>query len=163
MKIVDTLKWVKEEARANADFQISCADAMEKQASTLLNFLLAGAGGALAYAVNLTATQDVAWLQAAMAATSLWLFFVAAILLMRVLWSRPIYGPANDPKNLEAAYEMQLADALAFDLEQRQSCIENNRARNDTVGIWLNICRSLAIATPLVFIATLSVVFFLGH
>jgi len=158
MKNVETMRWVESEVKANASFQVDCADALERQASTLLNLLLAGAGGALAYTVSLAEKHAVIWQQMGMAGTSAWLFFVAAMLLMRVLWSRPIYGPANDPENLKAAHEMELADALGYELENRQFCIAYNRSRNDTVGRWLNICRWLATATPLAFLVVAWVV-----
>lgn len=152
MKNIETMRWVEGEARVNATFQVGCSDALERQAGALLNLLLAGAGGALAYAVNLAEKNAAVWQQSGMAAISAWLFFVAALLLLRALWSRPIYGPANDPKNLKAAHEMSLEDALGHELENRQFCITSNRSRNDAVGRWLNICRGLASATPLVFL-----------
>lgn len=154
MKNIETMRWVEGEARANAAFQVNCAEALERQASALLNLLLAGAGGALAYAVNLAEKHAAIWLQFGMVAVSFWLFAVAALLMVRVLWSRPIYGPANDPVNLKAAHEMDIAEALGYELENRQFCIASNRARNDAVGRWLNICRCLATATPLVFLVS---------
>jgi hypothetical protein len=153
MKSIETMKWIEGEARNNAEFQINCADALEKQASALLHLLLAGAGGALAYAVSLSEKHAASWQQAGMACTAIWLFIVAAILLVMALWSRPTYGPANDPENLHKAYEMELGVALKFELQNRQFCITKNRDRNDSVGRWLNICRALAAATPMVFIA----------
>lgn len=147
----DAVKWVEEAARATADFQLRCADAMEGQATTLLNLLLAGAGGALAMAVSLGEKTAPLWQVGGMWAASGWLFAVAALLVWRVLWVRQIFGPANDPKNLEPAYRMALVDVIRFDLEHRQICIEANRERNATVGRWLNICRGLATATPVVF------------
>lgn len=152
MKNVETMKWIEGEARSNAEFQVSCADSLERQGGALLNLLLTGAGGALAYTVNLAEKHGATWQQAGMAAVSVWLFAVAALLLVRVLWSRPIYGPANDPGNLQAAYEMDLASALEYELKNRQLCITSNRARNEMVGRRLNVCRLLAVATPLVFI-----------
>lgn len=158
MKNIETIRWVEGEARANSAFQVSCADALERQASALMNLLLAGAGAGLAYAVNLAEMKAAIWQQAGMTAAAFWLFGVAALLLVRVLWSRPIYGPANDPVNLKSAHEMELAEALEHELENRQFCITYNRARNDSVGRWLNICRWLATSTPLVFLVAVAVV-----
>lgn len=145
-------KWVEDAAKANAGFQISCADALERQGSAFLNLALAGAGGSLAYAVNLFEKQTPLWQSIGMAAASAWLFIVAALVIFNVLWTRPIYGPANDPGNLKAAYGMALCEAQRFELQNRQFCIDANRARNDVVGRWLNICRGLAATTPLAFI-----------
>ena len=71
--------------------------------------------------------------------------------LMEGLWSREVYGPANDPGNLIAAYEMELPQARVFELENQQRAITTNRARNVSVSRWINICRALAAATPIAF------------
>lgn len=148
---MEKLDWIEDHAKANAAFQIGCAGAMERQASALLNLLLAGAGGALAYAVNLVEKGAPPWLQAGMTATALWLFAVAGAVLLGVLWSRPIYGPGNDPRNLLLAKEIDTGEARYFELENRQTCIDANRARNDSVGRQLNRCRAAAAVTPLAF------------
>lgn len=147
----DTSMWINEQAKAGAAFQIACADALERQGSALLTLLLAGGGGALAYAVNLSEKKAALWQQVGMTGAALWLFALAAVLLIRGLWSRELYGPANDPANLMSAYDMALAEAVKYELENRQTCIERNRRRNDAVGFWLNICRCGAALTPLVF------------
>lgn len=85
---MEKLDFFEEHARANAAFQIGCADAMERQASALLNILLAGAGGALAYAVNLAEKNAALWQQSGMASTAIWLFAVAGALLLGGLWAR---------------------------------------------------------------------------
>lgn len=153
MKSIETMRWVEDAAKANSTFQIGCADVLDRQASVLLNLLLAGAGGALAYAVNLAEKQAAAWQQVGMAGTAIWLFLVAGLLLVQALWNRPTYGPANDPENLQQAHDMALVAAIAYELENRQFCITANRTRNNTIGRWLNICRCLAAATPLIFLA----------
>ncbi len=150
--VKESIEWVAERAQLVAEFQIDCANALERQATILLNLSLAGAGGALAFAVKLSEPSGTAWQQIGMAAASLWLFVVAALVLTRVLWVQEIYGPANDPSNLAPAYRMRKQDILYFDLQHRQEAIDGNRKRNDSVGMALNICRALAIATPLVFV-----------
>lgn len=145
-------KWIEDAAKSSASFQIACADALERQGSAFLNLVLVGAGGALAYAVGLADKQAPFWQSTGMATASAWLFIVAGLVLYKVLWSRPIYGPGNDPDNLESAYIMPLAEVRRFELKNRQFCLDSNRARNDEVGRWLNICRALAALTPLAFI-----------
>ncbi len=145
----ESIKWVWDQAGITADFQMQCADAMERQAVSLLNLLFVGAGGSLAYSVNLFEKNTDHWLNYAMAATSVWLFFVAAILVRQVMWSKEIMGPANDPANLIKAFDMDLSETLKAELVNSQICIEFNRSRNDSVGYWLNICRALTIITPM--------------
>ena len=151
-------KWIEAAAAANSAFQIACSDAMERQGSALLTLLLGGAGGALAFAVNLAEKKAAIWQQAGTAGVALWLFAIAALLLIKVLWARPIYGPANDPANLEAAYTMPIEDARKFELQNRQFCITENRKRNEAVGFWLNACRMAAALSPIVFALSVWVV-----
>lgn len=147
----ESVKWVEDQARLVCAFQERVIDALEKQAAALLNLLLAGAGGSLAYAVNLVEKHSQAWQSAGMAAVAVWLFTVAALVLWRAMWSRAVFGPANDPAHLRAAYELDVTQARIYSLEHLQAGITANRARNDAVGRALNQCRLLAAATPIVF------------
>jgi len=148
----ESVKWVEENGRLVSAFQERCTDALERQAAALLNLLLAGAGGALAYAVSLMEQQAPAWMPAGMASASAWLFMVSALLVYRVLWSRPVVGPGNDPANLEAALTMATDQARVYHLQNHQRAIVADRARNDSVGRWLNICRAMAaVGTPIWF------------
>lgn len=149
----ESVKWVEENARLVSAFQERVIDALERQASAFLNLLLAGAGGSLAYAVSLAEKQAANWQQAGMAAISIWLFMIAGLVLWRAMWSRPVWPPANEPGNLTGAYEMDLTRARALQLKNQQTAINANRERNDAVGRWLNVCRLLAAATPVIFAA----------
>ena len=148
----ESVKWVEENGRLVSAFQERVVDALERQAAAFLNLLLAGAGGSLAYAVNLAEKQAALWQQWGMVAVSLWLFVVAALVLWRAMWSREMYGPANDPINLIAAYTLDVTQARVFGLEHHQAGISANRARNDAVGRALNQCRLMAAATPIWFV-----------
>lgn len=147
----ESVKWVEENGRLVSAFQERVVDALERQAAAFLNLLLAGAGGSLAYAVNLAEKQAAPWQQWGMAAVAIWLFAVAAVVLWRAMWSREIYGPGNDPDNLRAAYELDEIQARVWALEHHQVGISANRARNDAVGRALNQCRFLAALTPVIF------------
>lgn len=144
-------KWVEAAASVNSTFQISCSDAMERQGSAFLSLVLGGAGAALAFAVNLAEKHAPIWQQAGVAGCALWLFSISALLLIKVLWARPIYGPANDPANLEVAYTMPIEESRRFEIQNRQFCITENRKRNESVGFWLNACRMAAALSPIVF------------
>lgn len=158
----ESVGWVEESARLVSAFQERVIDALERQASAFLNLLLAGAGGSLAYAVNLAEKQAAVWQQAGMAAVSLWLFLIAGLVLWRAMWARPVWPPANDPGNLVAAYEMDLTKARVLQLKNQQVAINANRERNYEVSRWLNVCRLLAAATPVVFAVTASLMVLTG-
>jgi hypothetical protein len=105
----ESVKWVEEQVALVQEFQERCTTSLEQQANGLLTVLLAGAGGAFGFAVNLIDKAAQFQLQMAMIATAFWLFIVAAILLATALWSQSIYGPGNDPDSLSAAHGMPTA------------------------------------------------------
>jgi hypothetical protein len=122
-----------------------------------LNLLLAGAGGSVAYFVNLVGKGAPLWQQAGIGAASAYLFVVAAIVLWRCLRIGPLWPPSNEPAN----FPMQgfsIDSIRAVELRNKQACIAANMQRNDFVGAWLNRCRKLAVATPIVFAAAAALV-----
>ena len=147
MEIID---FAESEAKANAAFHIANSDALAREGNTLLNLLLAGAGGSVAYLVNLAGKSSLFWQQTGIGAAAVYLFIVAALLLWKCLWVRPIWPPSNEPGNFPLdGYDL---DAIRrVEMRNRQTCITANVGRNDAVGMWLNRCRALAAATPIVF------------
>lgn len=143
------LDWVETRASSNADFHIQCSETLLRESNTLLNIMLGGAGGGIALAFALHEKGVSAWQIAAIAAASIYFFVIVAVLTWKCLRVRPIYPPANEPQNL--LHEDFDLDAIRrVELRNRQACIDANRLRNDEVGLWLNRCRLLAAATPMV-------------
>jgi len=147
----ELLDYIENEARVNAAFHIANADSLTKESNTLLNLLLAGAGGALALLVSLLqkTTPAPTWQLWAVGAAAVYLFALAGLVVRKCLWVQDIWPPANDPRNFPLT-GYSLDQIRQFDLENKQRCCDSNRLRNEGVGIWLNRCRSLAAATPLV-------------
>ncbi|MEO8838834.1 MAG: hypothetical protein ABI351_08980 [Herbaspirillum sp.] len=154
---MDIVEYAEQEAKANAAFHISITDALMRESNTLLNLLLAGAGGSVAYAVNLTG--KAAWQQWGMATTAVYLFIVAAMVLFYCLQTESAWPPANEPKNFPLS-GYTLNEVREGELASRQRCIDRNRLRNEQVGVWLNRCRALAVAAPIAFSVG---AFWLGH
>lgn len=147
----ELLDFIEAEARANAAFHITNADNLTKESNSLLNLLLAGAGGALAFVAALVQkTVPVpGWQIWAVGAGAVYLFCIAGLVVWRCLWVQDIWPPANEPKNFPlSGYTVE--QIRQFDLENKQRCCDNNRLRNEAVGAWLNRCRALSAATPLV-------------
>ncbi len=147
---MELLDYVEAAAKDNAAFHLGNADVLARESNTLLNILLAGAGGSLAYLITLLDKGSALWMKAGVASIALYLFLVAALLLLKCLYIRPFFPATNEPKNLMAP-EYPLESIRRVELQNRQACIDANRDRNDTVGMWLNRCRALATATPIVF------------
>jgi hypothetical protein len=150
------IDFIESEAKANAAFHIANGEAMAKEGNTLLGLLLAGAGGMAAYFVGLAGKGAPNWQLAGVGGAATYLFIVAGLTLWSCLWVRPIWPPANEPANFPLdGFDV---DAVRIgDLPNRQACITANRERNDSVGMWLNRCRALAAATPIIAIACAAV------
>lgn len=148
---MEKLDFAEAAAKANADFHLACADVLARESNALLNGMLAGAAGALAYFVMLADKGAATWLRFGIAAAVIYLFVGAALVLWKCLRVRPIYPPTNEPKNL-VPEEFDLDSIRRSELKNRQACIDLNRDRNDLVGMWLNRCRAAAVATPLIFL-----------
>jgi hypothetical protein len=146
----ELLDFVEAEAKANVAFHIANGDALAKESNTLLNLLLVGAGGAIAYAINLSGKE--AWQQFGMATSAIYLFGVAGILLDKCLRAVALWPPSNEPQN----YPLQnysLEQIKEAELSNRQKYIHNNRLRNEVIAMWLNRCRVMAACTPLIFLS----------
>lgn len=152
------LDFFEAEAKENAAFHITCAETLMREANTFLNLLLAGAGGALALMVTLAEKLAPTWQTFGTAAISVYLFLLVGLLLLKCLRVRPIYPPANEPKNLMQE-DFSIEQIRKAEMKARQFCIDANRHRNDEVGLWLNRCRGMTAATPLIFLAVAAVVY----
>jgi hypothetical protein len=151
------LDYIEKEAKENAAFHLSNADALLKESNTLLNLLLAGAGGALGLMIALAQKIAPTWQLAGVCSVSLYLFAIAGLLLFKCLWVKPIYPPSNEPVNLMQD-GFDVLEIRKAELNNKQGCITLNRERNDHVGYWLNRCRAMAACVPLVFLAAAWVV-----
>lgn len=146
----ELLDHVEAEAKANAAFHITNADNLTKESNTLVNLLLAGAGGSLAILIGLVQKSPAApsWQVWAVGVAAAYLFLIAGLVIWRCLWVQDIWPPANEPKNFPLDGHT-LDEIRQGDIANRQACIDLNRARNGAVGVWLNRSRALAAATPL--------------
>lgn len=147
----ELLDYIEAEAKANAAFHITNADNLTKESNTLLNLLLAGAGGSLALLVGLVqkSTPVPIWQISAVASAATYLFLISGLVIWRCLWVQNIWPPANEPKNFPLTGHT-VEEIRQGDIKNKQTCIALNNARNEAVGLWLNRSRSLAAATPLV-------------
>jgi hypothetical protein len=146
------LDFVEVQAEKNAAFHLSCAEALAKEANVLLTILLAGGGASFWYTVKLLVAGTTPWLLCGVSSIAVYLFFLSGLLTWKCLWAREMYPPANEPQNLTNE-ELELDEIRRLDLRNRQACIDLNRERNDSVGLWLNRCRIAIAATPLIFAA----------
>lgn len=156
----ELVKFAEREAKIAEHFAIECIDELIRQSSHLLSVLLSGAGGGLALAVSLMNQGADEWLVFATAVVSVYLFLICAMIVLMCLWSDDVYPPANSPKNLyqEGVSVYQIRKEELFN---RQMYIEKNAGRAHNMAYWLNLARSGAVLTPVVF-ALSAWIYFLG-
>lgn len=119
------------------------ADALHKEAHTLLALFLSGAGAALYFSAKQEALSGVALI------ISFWLFSIALVLA----WKCLMYGdyPAiwNEPKSLyQPALSLDVIRQL--ELDNLQARIIQATALNVSKSYWLNTCIIAACATPVI-------------
>lgn len=155
---MDLLDYVEAEAKASGEFQIACRDAVLKEANTTVAGLFAGGVGALAYAVNLAGKGGMDWAAWGMAASSVYLFAIALMAVVKCLTTQMVWPPANDPVLLLTAEELKgvgeeegLKALRVANLHSKQRSIERNRDMNTSVAIKLDYVRKAAMLVPLVF------------
>lgn len=156
------MDYANEEAMINAQFQIECADSLQKSSGSLFTVLLSGAGGGLALSVSLFQAEAAIWLWFGVAAVSVYLFGIAAIIAYYCLQAQDLYPPANEPGNIYKAENLQrgLDATLEALLASKQRCIDWNIERNARIALWFNRASLLATGTPLVFVASVAIILF---
>lgn len=147
----DLRAWAEAEGYANLKDHIETAAVISAQAATTLTLLLAGLGGALAFAVKIfePGAGPVAWAAAALCAH---LAVLAGVLVARNL--NLVEAPMlhNQPYSLlhpDATLD-QLRMGELINLEAR---IRAQQGLNDLRACSLNLVRRAAIASPAVFAA----------
>lgn len=145
------IDWIEKCGIENLKIRVATADTLAKEAAATLTVLLAGAGGAGAYAVKLL-EGDRAVSTIALAAASAWLAGLACCLVYGCLRVAPIPAVYNQPGALLKRRESKqtYAEWRRGELVNIEGRIKRVVARNAKVGKWLNWIRILATATPFV-------------
>jgi hypothetical protein len=142
-------EWVEKAAIENLKGRRETADVLAKEAQTTLTVLLAGAGGAWAYAVKLLDSAATRGGVAALVAAA-WLTLLAMLLVWWCMRIQPIPAIYNQPSKLlerpnsgESFEEWRLGE-----LHGIQARIDKAVARNGLYAKRLNRIRVLATLTP---------------
>lgn len=143
----DRLDYIERAAVANLQEKSAIADGIQREANVTLALVLAGAGGALAIFAD--ASGPVANVRGAALAVAVWLFLLAAVVVLKVLAFRDYPATYHEPKSLWRD-DLSLDQIRADVLGNLESAIERAHEINANRAIWLNRCRAAAaIVTPL--------------
>jgi len=145
----ELLNWAETAGIENLRQQRIAADFLRKEGVTTLTILLAGATGALAYAIK-GFDQETAWLASGALAMSLYLYALAAVNVFLVMYIQGFPALYNEPVNL---YQKQYSlDALReVELKNLQGRINDAVERNSCQQKRLNAIRIWAVCSPLAF------------
>ena len=145
------MRWVERCAIENLKSRVQTADVLAKDGASTVLLLLAGVGGALAYARPLIdgAPMLSAWVAAAVAT---WLALLAALLVLGCLMTISIPAVYNQPDQLlmrDPALDTW-AQWRYGELLNMQDRIDRAMARNNRIAVRLNRIRIAAAATPVI-------------
>jgi len=152
---LDYIKYVEDSARRAAEFGIEVSEGLLKDATTLANIVIVGAGAGVGLAVSLVSDNpENVGLVVFIVSSVLWLSCVATLLVFKCIRSRDIYPPSLDCSCLlfDGYKDHESNQLRLWALEKVQLSIKGNRERNSNAAYWLDICRFLALATPAIAI-----------
>ena len=145
------LDWVEKNAQENLRFRLQNAESLAKDSAAALAIALAGMGGALAFGAKAMENGVITPFIAGSIGTSAWLALCAALIVLRCIQCRDLEAPANEPRNLfQPQYDLNVLREV--ELENIQARIEKTNIRNHSVAYWLDRCRLILAATPIIFL-----------
>lgn len=146
------LDWVEQNANEALKFSLSVTESLLKDATFLLNILIAGIGGAITLTASIFHGGGDLLLAVPAGVSGLYLVFVGYVLLHKVIRTADFFGPGNLPSNLYQPKHslLDLKEAELMNVEIKK---DSNSRRNTNMAQWLDRCRYMTLLTPLVFIA----------
>jgi len=158
----ELLDWVEKNALENLRARLQNAEVLARESAAALTLALAGVGGGLAYGIKALEGGSPAPWAVALWVTVGWLALCASLVLVRCIQSRDLELPTNSPRNLwQPTFDV---DALReVELEKIQGRIDRTAERNRQVACWLDRCRLMMVATPVVYLAAFLCAVVVGH
>ena len=148
--VENELEWIEKAAIENLKGRVATADTLAKESVTTLTVLLAGAGGAFAWAIKLFDDQASAGTVAALIA-SIWLTGLTMFLVWGCLRIIEIPAVYNQPGQLlgRAAQGASFEAWRRHELLNIEARIKDAVTRNNLIADRLNLIRILATVTPI--------------
>jgi|PersoiStandDraft_1058852.scaffolds.fasta_scaffold44556_2 hypothetical protein len=150
MSDTEHLDWAENIAVEHLKGRLATADVLLAQSNQLLNLVLTGMAGAIAFGVKVFSAGNSAvdW---GCAALSVWLALTAVMLITCCIRTRSTPCLYNEPKHVYPLTDLPLDQIRAYELENMQARIDQAKDRNRRVACWLDRCRYMASATPICF------------
>jgi hypothetical protein len=148
---VEVIERAEVEAQAAMKLRYETAKWIAEQANTTLTVLLAGIGGALAFAVKVFGVDPPTVVDKSSAVLCGYLVLLALGLVFGCLTVAPIPAIHNEPRSWLYAPGMRFAELRQLELKNLQERLDLAHARNERRAIALNVVRVLAALSPVVF------------
>jgi len=150
-KNAELVDWVESNANEALKFSLSVTESLLKDAGSLLNILIAGVGGSMAFLIPQLQSGSIGWLAVAISASGIYLAIVGALLLHKVIRTGEFQTPGTLLSSLFqpefSLVEMKIAENENIEIKRGKAL-----KRNIIMAKSLDFCRCLTLATPLVFI-----------
>ncbi|MES1924716.1 hypothetical protein [Salinisphaera sp. T31B1] len=147
MSELDQIEFAEREGDASMRERIDNASMLQRQATTAITLVLAGAGAALLFAAR--GAGSFGGVEAGSISIALWLFAIAALLVRKCLAADEYPAAYNLPLDL-IHDEHSLVDIRRARLEKLDERIREAILKNDDRARWLNRCYYASAATPLI-------------
>lgn len=149
-KELELIDYAEKAGLENLRFRLQNTEALSKDATSTLTYLLTGIGGSLAYAVSGFEKSVLSPLTVGAAVLSVWLMAISALLVFRCIKTSDLQTPTNEPLNL-FTLEHDFLVIRKNELKNLDERIQKTRERNRKTAFWLDSVRLLAIASPIIF------------
>jgi hypothetical protein len=150
---LELLDFAEKAGYENMRGHLAHAETLAKEASTTITLLLAGTGGALAYAVRWFDDGPKSPAVWGAVVVAFWLACLSTLLVLkclRVVSTEMLY---NEPMNLyKPELNLPMPEAREWELKNLQDRIQLMKLRNRPIAVWLDRLRIAAAFTPLPFI-----------
>ena len=146
----ELLDFCFKQGEKNFNFDLDCANTLEKNSNTTLSFIISFGGASLFGLVNYLA-QDRYDIVTGLAGLILYFLGIAFLLVQKCLFARPISPPGNDPINLYQP-DFSLTQIMDAEINQLEKRIQTNIERNKETGRWLNRVRYMIFLSPFIFL-----------
>lgn len=151
------LEFMQSEASRNWDFHLQNMESLQREANITLTFLYVVISASFSGALKLFIGGDYNVLAISLSILCVYLSFLAIVLAIGCLLSRPVKAPSNEPKNLKIRDGLTSEQIQNHELANLQERIEFNIERNATTGRRLNFVRVMICLSPIFFLIVFSI------
>ncbi len=149
----ELLDFAEKSGYENMRGHLAHAETLAKDAANMMTVVLAGTGGALAYAVKWFESEAKLPSTWGAAVVVIWLACIGIVLVFKCLRTKKTPMLYNEPMHLyKPELKLSIYEARQWELKNLQERIDQIKVRNLRDALWIDRLRIAAAMTPLPFI-----------